>query len=33
MWDARIEFYITDPAVEPDPKKWKTELAFLVAEK
>ena len=31
-WEARIEFYLTDPAAEPDPQKWQTELAFLVAE-
>lgn len=30
-WGARIEFYITDPAEEPDPQKWETEVAFLVA--
>jgi effector-binding domain-containing protein len=31
-WGGRIEFYLTDPEKEPDPKKWQTELAFLVAE-
>jgi effector-binding domain-containing protein len=31
-WGARIEFYLTDPNSEPDPQKWQTELAFLVAE-
>jgi effector-binding domain-containing protein len=31
-WGARIEFYITDPAEEPDPQKWETEVAFLVAD-
>ena len=30
-WGARIEFYITDPAEEPDPQKWETEVAFLAA--
>lgn len=29
-WAARLEFYSTDPNIEPDPQKWKTELAFLV---
>jgi effector-binding domain-containing protein len=29
-WEGRVEFYITDPASEPDPQKWQTELAFLV---
>jgi effector-binding domain-containing protein len=32
-WEGRVEFYITDPAAEPDPQKWQTELAFLVADK
>lgn len=31
-WGARLEFYITDPAEEPDPQKWKTEVAFLAAD-
>jgi effector-binding domain-containing protein len=31
-WDARLEHYLTDPAEEPDPQKWQTELAFLVAD-
>ena len=30
-WGARMEIYLTDPASEPDPNKWQTELAFLVA--
>ena len=30
-WDARIEYYLSDPDKEPDPKKWQTELAFLTA--
>ena len=30
-WDARTEFYLTDPQAEPDPAKWRTELAFLTA--
>jgi effector-binding domain-containing protein len=29
-WNGRVEFYLTDPAKEPDPKKFQTELAFLV---
>jgi len=32
-WGARVEHYITDPADEPDPQQWKTEVAFLVAER
>ncbi len=30
-WDARLEIYLTDPASEKDPSKYKTELAFQVA--
>jgi effector-binding domain-containing protein len=31
-WEARLEFYLTDPAGEPDMSKWQTELAFLVSD-
>ena len=31
-WGARFEFYLSDPAVEPDPEKWRTELAFMLAD-
>ncbi|MCW3094048.1 MAG: transcriptional activator ligand binding domain protein [Ferruginibacter sp.] len=31
-WGGRTEFYLTDPALEPDPLKWKTEIAFLLEE-
>ncbi len=31
-WGSRLEHYLTDPAEQPDLKKWQTELAFLVAE-
>ena len=31
-WNGRTEFYFSDPAVEKDPKKFKTELAFKVKE-
>lgn len=31
-WNGRTEFYFSDPAVEKDPTKFKTELAFLVAD-
>jgi effector-binding domain-containing protein len=30
-WAGRLEFYLTDPAQEPDMRKWQTELAFLTA--
>ena len=29
-WHGRVEFYTSDPAIEKDPTKFKTELAFLV---
>ncbi len=28
-WTARIEWYLTDPADQPDMTQWDTELAFL----
>jgi effector-binding domain-containing protein len=30
-WGARLEFYLTDPAEEPDMSKWQTQLAFRLA--
>ena len=32
-WNGRAEFYFSDPEFEKDPTKFKTELAFLVADK
>jgi effector-binding domain-containing protein len=29
---ARIESYLTDPADEPDPAKWETEVAIRLAD-
>ena len=29
-WNGRTELYFSDPSVDKDPKKYKTELAFLV---
>ncbi len=29
-WTARLEFELTDPAVEPDMNKWETQLAFKI---
>ena len=29
-WNGRVERYLTDPAKEPDTKKYRTELCFLV---
>ena len=31
-WACRTESYLTDPRVEPDMSKWKTELAFRLAD-
>ena len=31
-WGCRIESYLTDPQLEPDPDKWQTELAFRLAD-
>jgi effector-binding domain-containing protein len=29
---ARVEFYLTDPADEPDQEKWETEVAIRLAD-
>jgi effector-binding domain-containing protein len=31
-WAARVEFYLTNPAEEPDMNKWVTQLAFRLAD-
>jgi effector-binding domain-containing protein len=31
-WNARLEFYLTDPQEEPDPQRYETELAFLTED-
>ncbi|MER6915489.1 GyrI-like domain-containing protein [Streptomyces sp. NPDC000594] len=31
-WGCRIESYLTDPRVEPDPHQWEMELAFRLAD-
>ena len=31
-WNGRAEFYYSDPALEKDPSKFQTELAFLVTD-
>ncbi len=30
-WGGRVEWYYSDPAIEPNMTKWETELAFLTA--
>ncbi len=32
LWGCRTESYLTDPGVEPDPAKWRTEIAYLLAD-
>jgi effector-binding domain-containing protein len=31
-WGARLEYYLTNPESEPDTRKYRTELAFLIDE-
>ncbi len=31
-FESRLEVYLTDPAAEPDPEKWETEVAYLLAD-
>ena len=31
-WGCRVEFYLTNPAEEPDASKWQTQLAFRLAD-
>jgi hypothetical protein len=31
-WGCRVEFYLTDPAEQPDLSKWQTQLAFRLAD-
>jgi hypothetical protein len=30
-FESRLEVYLTDPAEEPDPSNWQTEVAYLLA--
>jgi effector-binding domain-containing protein len=30
-WSCRYESYRTDPAVEPDPARWETEICYKLA--
>jgi effector-binding domain-containing protein len=32
VWTARYETYMTNPAVQPDPEQWSTEIAYLIKE-
>lgn len=31
-WAGRVEFYLTNPAEEPDMTKWETQLAFKLKD-
>jgi effector-binding domain-containing protein len=31
-WAGRVEHYLTDPAAEPDPARWQTEVAYLIRD-
>jgi effector-binding domain-containing protein len=31
-WGCRVEFYLTNPAEQPDLTKWQTQLAFRLAD-
>ena len=31
-FESRFESYLTDPAEEPDPQRWVTEVAYLIAD-
>jgi effector-binding domain-containing protein len=31
-WGCRLEFYLTNPAEQPDSSKWQTDLAFRLAD-
>jgi effector-binding domain-containing protein len=30
VWVSRLEIYLTNPAIESNPEKWQTEIAYLV---
>lgn len=30
-WGCRVEFYLTNPAEQPDASRWQTQLAFRLA--
>lgn len=32
IWGARFEFYLTDPAIQPDMEQWSVELAYQIRE-
>jgi len=32
VWGCRLEHYLTDPAAEPDPRRWETVLEFRLRD-
>ena len=32
IWGGRFEYYLTDPAIEPDLEKWSIEIAFKIKD-
>ena len=32
VWGGRFEFFLTNPADQPDPEQWSAEIAWLVEE-
>ena len=31
-WGARLEVFLTDPQIEPDPQRWQTEVLLRLAD-
>ncbi|RYY24079.1 MAG: AraC family transcriptional regulator [Chitinophagaceae bacterium] len=31
-WGGRVEFYLVDPELEPNPEKWQTEIVFMLED-
>jgi effector-binding domain-containing protein len=31
VWTSRLEWYLVDPTLEPDPAEWKTKFSILLA--
>ena len=29
VWRSRVEHYVTNPADEPDPRRWRVDIAYL----
>lgn len=32
VWEGRFEYYLTDPAVQPDPSQWYIKLDYLLED-